>query len=142
VIRKVFEILHHSVLRPSRVIDKIFLNLNSELMEGRIVFQSARPCSIYEIVISRAMKLDTKYEASAMVLLVHLCCKPYLMRHVYSDTLKSVPFQRLHHLVIDFAITMLRRPETKPKSRGLAVSIVKNLSLKNRRSKRWHSRWT
>ncbi|CCD61515.1 Armadillo repeat-containing protein wrm-1 [Caenorhabditis elegans] len=138
VIRKAFEILHHSILlsnKEIRRIDRMFFRLNAALMDpnGPPVFNVPKPYSIYEIVMTRAIQLDTKFESSAMVLLVHLCCKPHFMKIFFGEdeTQQSPAHRRLHKIVIEFAIGNLRRPETKSKNKGLCVSIIKNLSNKN-----------
>lgn len=125
VIRKTCEILQHALMLPakqSRSTDKIFHELNQTLL--------TKSTSIYEIVIQRAVKLDTVYESSAMVLLTHLCCKTYLMKRIF--VMGNTPeVLRLHHIVTNFLIYNLKRPETKPKNKGFSVSIIKNLSIRN-----------
>ncbi|PIC48851.1 hypothetical protein B9Z55_007679 [Caenorhabditis nigoni] len=138
MIRKVIEILHRAVVQKQvRRTEKIFHKLNSELMDrnSKHTFQVPRPYSIYELVIERASRLDTAYDQAAMLLLTQICCKPFFMKYVFSEDQskdkQSANHQRLHKVVMKFAIKNLRRQETKKKSKGFCVSIIKNLSMRN-----------
>lgn len=137
IIRKTLEILHYAATpKNARSFEKIFIQINKELMNpnSNHTFQVQRPSSIYELVIARASDLDTVYEQSAMLVLAQICCKPYFMKHVFSDAeaLRTPGYRRLHLAVMKFTVENLKREETKPKSRGFCVSIIKNLSMRNR----------
>ncbi|PIC42282.1 hypothetical protein B9Z55_009408 [Caenorhabditis nigoni] len=135
VIRKVFEILHRAAVpKHVRTTEKIFHQLNLELMNpnSKHSFQVPRPYSIYELVIERASRLDTAYDQAAMLLLAQICCKPFFMKYVFSDNQQSPGHKRLHEVVMRFAIKNLQQQETKRKSKGFSVSIIKNLSRRNR----------
>ncbi|CAP28772.3 Protein CBR-WRM-1 [Caenorhabditis briggsae] len=136
VIRKVFEILHRAAVpKHVRMTEKIFHSLNLELMNtnsSKHSFQVPRPYSIYELVIERASRLDTAYDQAAMLLLAQICCKPFFMKYVFSEKEQSAGHRRLHEVVMQFAIKNLQQQETKRKSKGFCVSIIKNLSRRNR----------
>lgn len=135
IIRKALEILYQAaVVKHARSIERIFIQVNSELMNPNSshTFQVKRPSSIYELVISRASDYDTVYEQSAMLVLAQICCKPYFMKHVFSESQQTEGHRRLHFAVMQFVVENLKRDNLKQKSRGFSVSIIKNLSVKNR----------
>lgn len=100
---------------------------------GRGLNGEQRPSSIFDIVSIRAARVDTRYDTAAACLLTHLCCKPYYMRMFFSDSLKTQNFRYLHQSMIQYTIGLLRQVDMKPKTRGFAVSIIKNLTHRNKK---------